>query len=325
MGETFEFLKNIKDKILESLPNPSQHERDLKNFIKKEAATQKLKNLKVLLIFIFIFMGIKLFSKFKLLYLLILLILGVIFFFLQKSLSKKEKTKNVLQTAISNLKKQEFSHATDRMLEAYDIFKHPTLLNIINNFTKVNPANREQYLKILEINLEKSHTPKKKDEKLQEIENQQDNIDNFLNKHKETKQKSLTKINELRTNITNTPNERLKNEYQTFISRYEDIVELENSKIDFYLKAKEELLKLRENHIITQKILFEEKELKTLEDDLLEKSIKESYESEITDFINYETSYLEAINQYSERISDSSSQNIFEDIITEFEIKTKIL
>jgi len=152
-------------------------------------------------------------------------------------------------------------------------------------------------------------------------------VADYIAKHKNVIVKSKKKIVDLEQQLLKTKELTLKSEYQKLIKRYEDIIDLENSKIQFYQKAQNELFNLKENHIVTHKLLDEKQELEGLENSLLEKSILESYNSEMTidDFISYESSYLEAIKEYSETVSNSSDQNLFEDVIQNFKDKTEFL
>jgi hypothetical protein len=154
-----------------------------------------------------------------------------------------------------------------------------------------------------------------------------DNVSKYIQKHRSTIDKSWNKIGELQKNIKNISDNRLITQYQQVIERYKSIIELENAKIDFYIKALDELLLLKQNHIYTQNLIAEKQELEKLESSILEKSYKEAYETNMSvdDFLLYENTYLEALKEYSDELSLSGDVDLFEEVIEKFKTKTALL
>ncbi|MEA3450525.1 MAG: hypothetical protein U9Q83_01325, partial [Bacteroidota bacterium] len=206
-------------------------------------------------------------------------------------------------------------------------FQNEELWLIILEFSEKYELNSEQKSKMNSHMMNNEKDLKKDDPKLFEILKQIKLVADYIAKHNIVINKSQKKIMDLQQQTLKAKDFRFKSEYDKLVKRYDDIIELENSKIKFYQKAQNELLNLKENHIVTQKLLDEKNELEGLENTLLEKSIIESYDSEMTidDFIKYESSYLEAIKEYSETVSNSSNQNLFEDVIQDFNHKTEFL
>lgn len=322
------FFKYVKDQIFTEIKPPSEYEKRLKQIVKNKNWVNMVNLLQV---FVVVAALLSLKNIFRVggnmlfVYAVIFGIIIALFFILNIFKRKHLKAKHLLLKAIESIRKSRFSEALDFMLDAYQLSKDEELLNVIKDFTATYPPNPEQDIRITELTLKKSRNKRVKDKKLQEILDQIKNVSDYILKHKEIIANSFLKIKDLKNNVTNTRDERLRSEYAAIINRYEAIIDLENSKIEFYSKAKDELLKLKENHLITQKLLLEKQQLRDLEDSLLEKSIKESYDSGIDDFINYETAYLEAISEYSEQISSSGDHNLFEDVIRSFNDKTEFL
>jgi hypothetical protein len=240
---------------------------------------------------------------------------------------KIHKTKTLLLRAVDNIRKNYYDTALTNLINAYKIKKDQRILDIIIEFSKEFKPSEQNEIEILEITTSNQKKSKEKDKKLTDILNQIQIVTNYIIKHQNLIKTSLEKITDLQKQSKEVKDTVILNEYSSLIKRYNDIIELENSKISFYSKAKGELLKLKENHIITQKLLTEKRELETLEDSLLEKSIIESNEKEmsIEDFVSYENAYLEAIKEYSEQISTSRNQNLFEEVIQTFKDKTNML
>ena len=67
----------------------------------------------------------------------------------------------------------------------------------------------------------------------------------------------------------------------------------------------------------------EKAKLIDFENNLLEKTIKEQYSSEVEDFLTFETVYLQTLQEYTKNISLSENNNIFEQLTQEFKNKTE--
>lgn len=325
-------INTIKNLIFSQINPSSEYEKKLRALINEKKGIQFID---VLQFFTIIFGLLLLKNVLRVggtilfVYVVLLVIIMASFFAINFFKRKQRKSYHLLLQAIEFIRKMQYSLALDKMIEAYELSKNEDLLQIIKDFSAEYPPNTEQEILITEyiLNSKKTNKNKNKDKKLQEILHQIQNVSEYILKHKKSIVNSKKKIIELTKNETNTSEERLKTEYKSLINRYDDIIELENSKIAFYSKAENQLIKLKNNHIENRKILLEKEELRNLEDNLLEKSIAEEYNTEnnIGDFITYENAYLEAIEEFSEQISSTGDQNIFEDIIRSFNDKTEFL
>lgn len=304
-------------------------EKELKQ-LTKEISIKSFALLQVFafLIFILLIQSLKSFSG-ALFYVLLAAIAGIVVLFIWsvKSSSKTRRAKSYLQQALKAYKAKNISATMDLMLDAYEILKIKKLWNLIISLAQEQTPTPEQQNRIAEFEYQKDEEIYKKDTKLAEIMQQILSVGDYITKHGEVIKNSWNKISELKVQLKGTSDTRLVSEYNSLIKRYEDIVALEQSKIEFYSKTKDELLKLKENHLITQKLMKEKEELLNLEDQILEKSIQEEYTADmsVNDFIVYENAYLEALKEYSETISTSANHNLFEEITQNFKDKTKLL
>jgi hypothetical protein len=307
----------------------NEFEIRLRKYIHQELGTRKLRLLQfvVFVAIALMFRNIYLFeSEMIYLFLIIIIFLFALIIFINTFKHKQKAQAVKLFQAINFIKEQNYSRALDLLLDVYEKNKSEILWSIIDDFVKKYPPTDEQQARISLLQM-----PKKKknikDTKLKEILEQLGNVTEYIKKHTEVINKIRKKISDLNLKIQSTLDARIKSEYESLIKRYTDIIELEKSKIKFYEKARNELLKLKENHLFTQNLIKEKAELENLENNLLEKSITEAYNSDmsIDDFINYEKSYLDAIKEYSETVSVSSDKNIFEEIIRKFDNKTEFI
>lgn len=323
-------LQQLKNLIFSQTTIPSEYENRLRKIIKEKSWINFIKFSRIFVIFGAVLLlknVLRVGGEVLFIYIIVFGVILTLLFVLNFFKRKQEKSVHFLLKAIDNIRKNQYELALDKMLEAYKLNKSEELLQVIIDFSNKYPPNVEQEILIAEFTLKGNKNDKVNDKKLAEILSQIHNISEYILKHKKFIVSSSKKISELKSSVTNTEEERLKTEYKSLVKRYQDIIELENSKIEFYSKAKNELIELKNNHIVTQKLFKEKEELKDLEDTLLEKSIEESNNTEMTvnDFISYENAYLEAIQEYSEKISSSRNQNLFEDIIRSFKDKTELL
>ncbi len=312
-------MKHIKRKItIEEL------EKRIKNYQKQNVSSVGW----ILLLYTLFFLFFSLTIILKKLFLLIpfALILLILLIFYTKS-EKRKKMRTYALKAINFLRSNNPVSAFDYLMKAYKIDENNILFGILQDIELSYDLLPEQHAEMNEILFERTKKNRKKDEKLYEILTQIAKISDFIKKHRNTIDKSWQKINELQEKLKYIADTRLQAEYQQLISRYKAIIELENSKINFYAKALDELLILKENHIHTQNLLAEKRELETLENSVLEKSYKEAYETDLSvdDFLLYEKTYLEALKEYAEELSSANDEHLFDEIIEKFKIKTELL
>lgn len=324
------YVDTFLDKyIFGSAPKVSAFEKDLKQ-LTKEISIKAFKLIQLFSVVILILM-LQSIGKFSgvMSIALIAAIAGVIVLLIwsSKISSKTRRAKNYLQRALKTYKTKDYVTTMNLLLDAYEILKIKKLWNLIISLAQEQTPTLEQQSRIAEFEYKKDEQVYKNDKKLAEIMQQIITVGDYIKKHGDVISNSWNKISELKLQLQGTSDNRLLSEYNSLIKRYEDIVGLEQSKIEFYTKAKNELLKLKENHLITQKLIKEKEELLNLEDSILEKSIHEEYTSDmsVNDFIVYENAYLDAIKEYSETISTSANHNLFEEITQNFKDKTKLL
>lgn len=315
---------------LGSLNKYNEFELKLRDFISENFDSFIYKWLRIILILVFVFL-LRDFRAFlgelKFVFIIIIAVFVGAFTWLNSVRKKQKNNIYLLNRAINEIRNANYKSALDYMLTVYYRISNEKLWTIILDFSRKYKLDFEKQNAAVTINNESEKDIKKKDPKLFEIIKQIKTLTDYISKHSKIIEKSRKKISDLKEQIFNTNESKLKLEYEKLIKRYNDIIELEKSKIDFYGKAQNELLKLKENHIVTQKLLNERQELEGLENSLLEKSIYEAMDPEmgIDEFISYESAYLDAIKEYSETVSNSSDQNLFEDVILEFKDKTKRL
>ncbi len=241
--------------------------------------------------------------------------------------SKYKKSKKYLKEALKFYKTRHYVMAMDGLLKAYSLKKIEQLWDLIIQLAQEHTPTAQQQSKIAEFEYAKNEKKYKKDEKLSEIIEQIMNATNYLRKHNQIIKNISNKISELQVKLQSINDVRISSEYQTLIKRYNDIIALEESKIVFYSKAKNDLEMLKENHLVSQNLMQEKEELRNWENTILEKSIKEQYDADasVSDFITYENAYLDALKEFAEPISSSGDQNLFEEITQNFKDKTKLL
>lgn len=308
----------------------NEFELRIRDFISENLNTAIYKWIRIILIlaFILLFRNFKLFlGELRFVFIIILAAFVGAFVWLNSLRKKQKNNVYVLNRAINEIRNNNYSVALDYMLTVYYHTHDQKLWSIIVDFSEKYNLSFDKQNARANVNKESEKDIKKKDPKLFEIIKQIKTVADYISKHLNIIEKIRKKISDLKEQIFNTNENRLKMEYEKLIKRYNDIIELEKSKIDFYEKAQNELLKLKENHIVTQKLLNERQELEGLENSLLEKSIYEAMDPDmgIDEFICYESAYLEAIKEYSEPVSNSSDQNLFEDVILKFKDKTNLL
>ena len=245
------------------------------------------------------------------------------YFFISKNKKKLSMAKSNIIWAIEYISKNKKNEALDSLLNAIELYQNPILWNCILELSQSfnSPAN----LVIRTIEIENKFFYKKapKNDKIQEISKQMNQLIDFIKKHSIIVDKSQKSIENLtnKQKIANDPN--FIQEYSSLINRYNNIIELENSKIEFYKQAISNLLKLKQNHINFLNLQQEKAKLVDFENKLLEKTIKEQYSRDVEDFLLFENTYLQTLQEYSKDISLSENNNIFEQLTQEFKNKTE--
>ncbi len=239
--------------------------------------------------------------------------------------SNKGKRKTYLIKAKQNLMQSQIDLALENMLIAYDIASNDKLLNLMSDFIEDFNVLPEYKAKVVSLIVEKEMPHAKKDKDYRKILEKLKQTADYLTKHQQTINESRGKIRELNEKIRNLKDQRMLAEFQKLIERYENIISLELAKIDFYNKAQDELIKLRNKHLLNKELIKEKEKLLKLEDRLLEKSLSESYSNSIDGFIIYEREFLKALDEYSETLSVSTDQNIFDEVMREFQNKVNLI
>ena len=237
--------------------------------------------------------------------------------------SNKGKRKTYLLRAKQYLIQNQLDLALKNMLIAYDIASNDNLLNLMSDFIEDFNVSPENKAKVIQLIVEKEMPKSKKDKDYLKILEKLKQTADYLTKHQHTIDESRTKIKELNEKIRNLKDQKMLNEFQKLVERYENIIMLELAKINFYNKAQDELIKLRNKHLLNKELIKEKENLMKLEDKLLEKSLSESYSGSIDGFIIYEREFLKALDEYSETLSVSTDQNIFDEVMKEFQNKVK--
>ena len=237
--------------------------------------------------------------------------------------NNKGKRKTYLLRAKQYLIQNQLDLALKNMLIAYDIASNDNLLNLMSDFIEDFNVSPENKAKVIQLIVEKEMPKSKKDKDYLKILEKLKQTADYLTKHQHTIDESRTKIKELNEKIRNLKDKKMLNEFQKLVERYENIIMLELAKINFYNKAQDELIKLRNKHLLNKELIKEKENLMKLEDKLLEKSLSESYSGSIDGFIIYEREFLKALDEYSETLSVSTDQNIFDEVMKEFQNKVK--
>lgn len=238
--------------------------------------------------------------------------------------SKKGKVKTLILKSIDALKRNNYTKSFDYLLNAYEIIKDKLLLEIMNNFAYDFSISPLQKATLTQIQIKEEKKDKKNDENYRKLLEQLEQISAYIIKHNASIEESSKKIKSLEDKLTNINDETMQREYQKLIERYKNIVKLESSKIAFYSKAQNQLYDLKKKHLLNKELIMEKEKLRNFEDSILEKSIAESYKKgSVDEFILYETEYLKALGEYSETLSVSADENIFDELIRDFETKVK--
>lgn len=252
----------------------------------------------------------------------VLTVLGI--FFIKTFGGNKGKSKTYILKSVESLNKNNYTDSFDWLLNAYAVQKNKSLLEIMNNFANDFSISSLQKAILSKIQFKEERKDKKNDENYRKLLEQLEQISTYILKHNALIKESSKKIKSLEDKLTNINDETMKREYKKLIERYKNIVKLESSKIEFYSKAQSQLFDLKKKHLLNKELIMEKEKLRSFEDTVLEKSIAESYKKgSVDEFIFYEAEYLKALGEYSETLSVSTDENIFDELIRDFETKVK--
>ncbi len=229
---------------------------------------------------------------------------------------KHRKAVRYLQKAIEYIRKKDYPSALHYLIEANEAYPNMVLEDLIKDFAT--------YYKLdnyVEIDLVESEIKKTKDKKILKILSEIKKTLRYINDHTQKLQIIREKITNLEKEKQQAP-EQYKDDLQGIIDRYEHIKALEEAKIEFYNDLKQELWQLHRQYLYRNKIEQERQKLSDLERQFLNDSILESLEAdEKKSFVDFESSYLDALAEYSDQINSAASSDLFEEIRREFELK----
>lgn len=247
----------------------------------------------------------------------------VAYFFVSKNKKKLSLAKSNIIWAIEYISKNKKNEALDSLLKAVELYPNTSLWEHTIQLNQSFEPYANLVIKTIEIENRFFSKRVPKNENIQNISKQMNQLIELIKKHNKIVDEIQKSIDNLvnKQKITNEPS--FIEEYSSLINRYNNIVELEKSKIDFYKQAICNLLKLKENHINFLNLQNEKAKLIDFENNLLEKTIKEQYSSEVEDFLTFETVYLQTLQEYTKNISLSENNNIFEQLTQEFKNKTE--
>lgn len=279
---------------------------------------------------IFLFIGVVIIAirgiellKFWYIFLPIFAAFFVAYFFVSKNQKKLSLAKSNIIWAIEHISKNKKDAALDSLLKAVEFYPNVALWHCVLELSQSFNPLAKQVIKTIEIENKFFSKISPKIDKIQEISKQMNQLIDLIKKHSIIIDNSRKQIENLenKQKLTNEPT--FLQEYSNLINRYQNIIDLENSKIEFYKQALCNLLKLKQNHINYLNLQQEKARLDDFENKLLEKTIKEEYSSEVEDFLMFESTYLQTLQQYTKDISLSENNNIFEHLTQEFNRKTK--
>ncbi len=200
----------------------------------------------------------------------------ILIYFLFRRKRRKNKAKELLSDAFHNIRRNNISESFGELISAYQLYRNSRLLEFIFILATQFQPDLQQQSVIISLELEKLKAQKQSDKKLLEILKQIVNLTESIEKHEQIIVKSKEKIQELEEQLAFTDEQEFINEYLNIIRRYEEIIEQEKLKIERNKEKVEHLLKMKNNFVITQKIIKAREELQRLEDELWESNISES-------------------------------------------------
>ena len=303
---------NQKNKLLNKIQKAIK-ETNKNNFSKKTQI--------IILIIIFIIFAIIsiVFKRFG----IIGSVVGIFIIFMSLFLLKNFKPRNYLNSAKSALEKNNLEKLWSYLEKAYYKTKKTIIFELIQDLA--NYTKQEEKSELIELLLEMKFVKKTK-KRFLKIYNNLLNTLEFILKCKTKIKEFKTKKNTIEKDLLKENNLALKEKFQGLVTRYDEMLSLENSKLEFYSKSKTELYELKNYHQSNSKFQKELTELQETEDSYFKNSFKEKNipAENISDFIQYENSYIKALEYYSEEISNSNSLKMFEQLTKDFdELKQK--
>ncbi len=244
----------------------------------------------------------------------------IIFKFLNFIPPKLKKTIKLLNQAKFEFNNNNISKTFDLLNKAYQLSQNYELKKLIHDFANYYNLNNNLEIQELENKINSIN-----DEDLKQILKYQLDILKLILKHKQNLNNIKNKISSLNNELNKTP-EQLKPKLLNLINQYKSLEQLENAKIEFFSKNSEQLTQLYDLFYYNKKIDQEQKKLSNLKQQILEDSISEQYTiDDQTHNINYLKIYFQTLNDYTEKIENSESSEIFDKLTKEFQQKTQNL
>jgi len=300
-----------------------QYEKSLREYIKKTPKNNTLVQFIIIFatLFALYFLMTKIRGELFLLVFIAILLVGLSL--LKITSGGKGKLKTYVYKSIDALKRNSYNESFDWLLNAYNVRKNDFLIEIMNNFACDFNISALQKAFLTKMQIKKDKKENKKDKNYLKLLDQLDQTSSYILMHNKSIEESIEKIRMLEKKLNTIDEKMMRKEYTDLIKRYNDIISLENSKMQFYSKAQNQLYDLKRKHLMNKELIMEKEKLRNFEDSILEKSIVESYDDNIDKFIFYEAEYLKALKEYSQTLSVSSDENLFDEIIRDFELKIK--
>ena len=235
----------------------------------------------IVLLPILLFLGSKFQSSLLYIFLGIISIIDIIAITYLFSLKKKNSiAKQRLDDAFDYSRIDNVKATIENLVQAYQSVKNSRLLEFIFIYaTQYHPGFKLQST-ITSLELNKLKAQKTKDKQLIEILKHIVSTTNDIERHKNFISKSNLKIKHLHEEINQTEEQELLVEFNVIIKRYEGIVSKGKEKIKKDEQKVENLLKLKNNFIISKRIKQARAELIQMEDEFWTNSISDEYTPE---------------------------------------------
>ncbi len=233
---------------------------------------------------------------------------------------KKIKAIKLLENAKKYIKSNQLDEAIMLIIQANSLVNSPQITDLLKQLTE-----DDKYQELYDIQIIQEKLSGIQDQKLKNILTELLNVLNFLYQHKKQLSQLQNKQSQLKLELVNAP-ENYKDELNQLINRYDNLINLEKSKIEFYKQLKSELNQLYKNYIYQNKIQKEYEFLNQLESNYLSSSIKEDMEAETkANFVDYQNAYLKALSEIASQVNTTQNQDLFEQIRNNFEQKKQQL
>ncbi len=290
-------------------------EKQIKSIIKYSSSAQI--SVKLLLIIISTFVVVRFAPKFSLV--IPFLIFGIMKLDLEFNPTQL-KFRKKLKQALEAYKNNDLIQLIRLLNEAYLIIPNKTLSQLIRQVSR--DYDLQEYADIEFVSKEKE---KVSDPTARQILDEMLKVLNYLIEHKIQLHNLKAKKAQLEEEMRKAPSQYTA-DVKRLIERYENIIKLEQSKIELYKKLKGELKDVYNNYIYSNKLMKEYRFIEELEDRYLSSSVKDSLDADDKkDFIQYHSTYLETLAEYADQINTTNNQDLFEEIREEFENKKQNL